>query len=86
MNLYRVFDDFEHSFAPNKDCPLGFQVKEWFHVALLMTTMLAGSNNVFKVVENLKSRHNKGCVQLLWGMCLNMQLSLNMAFLNDQWQ
>jgi hypothetical protein len=56
---------------------LGFKVKEWFNVALLMTAILAGSNNVFKVVENLKSRHNKGWVQLLGGMCLNMQLSLN---------
>jgi hypothetical protein len=65
---------------------VGFKVKEWFKVALLMTAILAGSNNVFKVVENLKSRHNKGCVQLLRGMCLNVQLSLKMTFTNDQWQ
>jgi hypothetical protein len=61
----------------------GFKVKERFKVALLMTAILAGSNNVFKVVENLKSRHNKGCVQLLRGMCFNVQLSLNIVFIND---
>jgi hypothetical protein len=65
---------------------VGFQVKEWFKVALLMTASLAGSNNVFKVVESLTSRHNKGCVQLLRGMCLNVQLSLKIVFINDQWQ
>jgi hypothetical protein len=64
----------------------GFKVKEWFKVALLMTAILAGSNNVFKVIENLKSRHNKGCVQLVRGMCLTMQMSLTMVFINDQWQ